>query len=152
EPPLPKVKDLVQSGVRVGQLTLVDDEAGLIFSLQDSRNDLIEGNDFSLDLRREQLQGKKRGGQGPWHGDLLGLNVVRRQRARSHDHGTVLLAHAAATGQQRVLVLEIGIRVKADGCDVVESIAFNGLPVQRLDVCEGVSETQAGDADLVGRQ
>ena len=40
----------------IGQLAFVNDESGFVFAFQHLRNDLIEGHDFGLDSRREELQ------------------------------------------------------------------------------------------------
>ena len=71
--------------------------------------------------------------------------------AGGDDHGAVALAHAAAAAHQRVVLLQVGVGVEADGGDVEESFVA-GAAVEGLDVAQGVGEAVAGDADLVGGQ
>ena len=82
---------------------------------------------------------------------LMRPRSSRARRRRGDDHGAVALADAAAATHERVVVLEVGVGVEADGGDVVEGF-IAGAAVEGFDVAEGVGEAIAGDADLVGGQ
>ena len=71
----------------------------------------------------------------------------RRNLAAGDDHGAVALAHAAAATHQRVVLLHVGIGVKADGGDVVEGL-FAGAAVEGLDIAKRMRKAIAGDANL----
>src|ERR1043166_1956211 len=62
-PPLAAVEDLLQAGFPVRELTLVDDQAGFVFSVEDSGNDLVERDYLGLHVRRPEFQRKIGGGQ-----------------------------------------------------------------------------------------
>src|ERR1700732_5316737 len=55
-PPSSEIYNPVQCGLVIGQLPFMEDESSLVFALQHLRNNLVEGNDFSLDTRRKKLQ------------------------------------------------------------------------------------------------
>ncbi len=52
-------------------------------------------------------------------------------------------------GHDAVVVLQVGVGVKADGGDVKEGFV-DGAVVEGFDVGEGVDELEAGDANFVG--
>ena len=62
-------------------------------------------------------------------------------------HGAVTVAHAAARGQERVFVEQVGVGVDRDGRDV--QLAAHGPLVERLDVLENVLEAVLAGFDLV---
>ena len=135
-PPAPEIDDAVQPGLVVGELALVDDQPGLVLAGEHFGNDLVEGNDYGLDLGREELQRQVGGGQRARDGDAHALDLVERVHARRDDHRPIALAHAAAAGQQRVLVLDVRIGVEGDRGHIVE--ALERLAVQGLDVAQRV--------------
>src|ERR1700742_1724068 len=62
-PPYGQIQDLVQGAVRVGELSLVNDEAGGEIAGENLGDDAIEGDDRGLDLGSEELQGEIGGGE-----------------------------------------------------------------------------------------
>src|SRR5438105_5167397 len=98
----------------------MDDEPGVVASFKNLRNDLIEWNDFGLDVGGKEFQDKIRVRQRSWNRDLLVLNLLGGVLLVGHDHRAVTLADASTISQQSVLFLEIWIRVKRDGRKVVK--------------------------------
>jgi hypothetical protein len=68
-PPDAEVEELVQAVVGVGELALVDDEAGVELAGDDGGDDLVEGDGDGLDLGGEELEGEVGGGEGAGDGD-----------------------------------------------------------------------------------
>ncbi len=110
-----------------------------------------KGTVTGLDLGIEDLERQVGGGQGAGNGDLDVRQIVWRQRLAGDDHGAVALAHAAAAAHQRVVLLQVGVGVEADGGHVEEGLV-QGAAVEGLDVAQGVGKAVAGDAHLVGGQ
>ena len=79
------------------------------------------------------------------------LQIVVRHGLQRNDHRPVALAHAAAAAHQRVVVLDVGIGVKADRRHIVERLFF-GAAVQRLDIAQGMRELVSRHANLVRGQ
>src|ERR1035437_1062585 len=150
-PPDAEVEDLVEAAGAVGELALMDDEAGIVGSGQNRGDDLVEGHGLGLDGRIEDFQGQIGGGEGAGDGDLDFAQVLEVERATGDDHGAVALTNAAAAAHQGVVLLQVGVGVEADGGDVEEGLLL-GAAVEGLDVAEGVREPVARDADLVGGQ
>ena len=142
----------MQTGFGIGQLAFVDDEAGLVITSHDLRNDLVEGHDFGLNSGREKPQREICRGQSSRDSNLFALDFALRKSLGGHDHGAVAVADAAAARQQSVVILNVGIGVERDGRDVVNAVAFPRLLVQGLDVAKRMSEAQSGNAHLVGGQ
>src|SRR5215469_17109199 len=128
----------MQTGLAVSKLTFVNDQAGLKLPVDHLGDDFIEGNDFRDGIWRVQLQRKVCRGHRSRNGDLDLMDVFGRQASRRNHHRTVTLAYAAAAGHQRIVVLNIRIRMKRNGGNVVE--ALQRLAIERLDVAKGMSE------------
>ena len=123
----------------------MDDEAGVEVAGEDFGDDAIEGDGDGLDGGIEDFEREIGGGEGAGDGDLDAAEVFRVEGLGGDDHGAVALADAAAAAHQRVVVLEVGIGVEADGGDVVKGFVA-GADVEGLDVAEGVVEAIADDA------
>ena len=79
-PPDAEIENLVEAAGGIGELALVDDEAGVVVSRQHRRNDLIEGHGLGLDIGIEDLQRQISGGQRAGNGNFDALQVLQRQR------------------------------------------------------------------------
>ena len=134
----------MQAGFGISQLAFVDDEARFVFAFHDLRNNLIEGHDFSLDSRREKPQRQISRGERAGDRNLFVFDFARGKSLRGHNHGPVAVAHAAAAGHQRIVVLNIWISMERDGGDVIHTVALPRFLVQGFDVAEGVREAQTG--------
>src|SRR6266404_8061701 len=55
-PPPAEIDDAMQSGFVIRELAFMDDETCFVFTLENLRNDLIEGNDLHLNAGREQFE------------------------------------------------------------------------------------------------
>ena len=150
-PPDAQVKNLVKAARAVGELALVDDKPCLKVAGQDRRDDLIEGNGDGLKLRIEDFERQVGRGERAGDGDLDAAQLLGCQRLAGDDHGSVAFAHAAAAAHQRVVLLQVGVGVEADGGYVEEGLIL-GSQVEGLDVAQSVGEFVAGDANLVGGQ
>ena len=73
-----------------------------------------------------------------------------RPSCRGHDDRAVVVAHAGAVRQQRVLVDEVRVGVKRDGRDFV--LAVERRAVQRLDVRQHLIDDDAAGVDVAARQ
>src|ERR1039457_438921 len=80
QPPLAKIDDAMQSGLVVGELAFVNNEAGFVFAFEDLRDDLIEGNAFHFDSRSEQFQRRVGRRELAGYRDFLLLDFIRRER------------------------------------------------------------------------
>ena len=129
----------------------MDDESGVEVAGEYLRNDAIEGNGDRLEGRIEDFEGEIGGSKGAGNGNFETTQIGRRNGAAGDDHGSVALSHAAAAAHERVVLLEIGVGVKADGGDVVKGFVLGAL-VEGLDIAESVGKAIAGDADLIGGQ
>src|SRR5215469_6917903 len=138
----------MQTGLAVRKLSFVNDQTCLKLPVDYFGDDLIEGNDFRDGIWCVQLQRKVCSGHRSRNSDLDLMEVFGRQASRRNHHRTVTLAYTAAAGHQRIVVLNIRIRVKRNGGNVVE--ALQRLAIERLDVAKGMSELHARHAHLVG--
>ena len=89
------------------------------------------------------------GGEGAGDGDFDFAERAGGEREAGDDHGAVALADAAAAGHQGVVILDVGVGVEGDGCDV-EELFGHGAAIEGLDIAEGMGKFIAGDADFVG--
>src|SRR6516164_2903122 len=131
----------MQTGLAVSKLTFVNDQACLKLPVDYFGDDLIEGNYFYDRVWSVELERKVRRRHRSGHCDLDLMDVFRRQASRCNDHRTVTLAYAAAAGHQSIVLLNVRIRVKRNGRNVVE--ALQRLAIERLDVAKGMSELHA---------
>jgi hypothetical protein len=74
-PPDAEVEHLVEAAGGVGELALVDDEAGVEVAGQNLGNDLVEGDGDGLEAGIEDLERQIGGGQGAGNGDLDAAQV-----------------------------------------------------------------------------
>src|SRR5205823_9533333 len=112
----------VQAGFFVGELAFMNDEPGFVGAREDLRNDLIERDDLGPNARRKQPQCKIRRGQRARDSDSLLLDLALSEGAGGDDHRPVTVAYASTTGQQCVLVLNVGVRVKRNRRNVVNAL------------------------------
>ncbi len=77
-PPLAEVEQFDEAVIGVGQLALVDDEAGIELAGDDGGNDLVEGDDGGLDLGGEELERQVSRGERAGDGDAGLLDLVER--------------------------------------------------------------------------
>ena len=140
----------------VGELSLVDDQAGidgaaLVVAGNDGVEDPVEGHDHAGKRAAQahpqrQVGGRERAGDGDGplgklpEGALLACD----------DHRPVTIAHAGPAGAEHVAVGQIGIGVKAEGGQF--QFAGHGAAVERLDIDHLVPEPIAARIDLVPRQ
>src|SRR5271167_1652443 len=132
-----------------GELPLVDDESGLVLTLQNPRDDVIKGNNFGADIWREQLKRQIGRGHGSRHGDGAARDLLKWDIVRGHDHRPITLADTAAARHQSVLVLDVGISMKRNRGDVVDAV--QGFAVQGLDIAKRMGKFHSGHANLVRR-
>jgi hypothetical protein len=97
-PPLAEVHDLLQPFVRVGELTLVNQQSSRDGTFPNLVLDLIERHDDVVDRRIEETQREKRRGQLAGNGDADTLER-RRSIVSGDDDRPVSIAHARAVRQ-----------------------------------------------------
>ena len=148
-PPLPEIDDLLQPFVLVRQLPLVDQQPRVRLAIENCLTDFVERDDEVFEVRLVDAQGQVGGGERARDSDPRALYLRRTILARHHDR-TVLVAHARAVRQQRVLVDEMRIGVKGHRRHLVAPLERR--PVQRLDVREHLVDDDAAGVDVVARQ
>jgi len=153
-PPCADVFANLQPFFLVSELAFVNDQADVCFSGLYGVEDLVEGNndviDFTRALLQPKLQREKRAGHGAGDGDGAPGDFVAGKFLFCDEHRSVAVAHARATGQERVFVAYIGVGMNADRGDV--EFAARGALVEGLDVLEDVFETEVGGWDEIFRQ
>ena len=75
-PPDAEIENLVEAAGGVGELALVDDQAGVEFAGQNLGDDLIEGNGDGFDGRIEDFEREIGGGQRAGNGDADAAEIV----------------------------------------------------------------------------
>src|SRR5215475_979695 len=149
-PPLAEVENLVQTFRLVKKLSLVNQQARVTGSVLHRLDDLVEGNDLIREFGVENSQRQKRAGQLSRNRNLQLRNVCRRRRMPRHHDWAVVIANRSAVRQQRILVVNVRVGVKADGGNVVR--AAHRLLVQRLNVFEKMLKVKSARVQLVCRQ
>ncbi len=129
----------------------MNDEAGVEVARQDLGDDAIEGNGDGFDGRIEDFEREIGGREGTGNSNLDAAEILQGNPVAGDDHGTVPFADAAATAHQRVVLLDVGVSVEADGADIVEGL-FACAAVEGLDIAKRVRKAIAGDANFIRRQ
>ena len=75
-PPDAQIDNLVEPAAAVGELSLVNDQSGVVLSRQNLGNDLVERHDLGFDVRIEDLERQVSRGQGARNGDLDPAQIV----------------------------------------------------------------------------
>ena len=148
-PPLAEVDDLLQALVLIRQLPLVDEEPGFGLAVEHGLLNLIEWNDNVLKVRFIEAQRQIRRRQRTRDGDAASFDSCRPP-GLGDDNRAVVVAHAGAVRQERVLVSEVSVSVKRHGGDFV--LAFERRPVQRLDVGEHLIDDDPASVNGAARQ
>ncbi len=145
-PHLPEIEHLAETHRGVGDLALVDQEAGVRLTVGHHPRDLVEGDD---DHRRiSERQAKEEVGRGAVAGDRdhpLGEGLGRDRLPGDHDR-PVALPHRRP-GIHQAVPLGDG-RIGRAGHRRDLELAGGGAAVQRLDVLQHVLDPDAGDRHL----
>ena len=118
-PPLAEIDDLLQPFVLVGQLPLVDQQARVRLAVEDRLLNLVERDDDVFEVRLVDAQRQVRGRERAREWRSACPSPASDRPARGDDDRAVLVAHARAVRQQRVLVDEVRVGVKGHGRDLV---------------------------------
>ena len=148
-PPLAEVDDLLQALVLIRQLPFVDEQPGLGLAIEDGLLNLVERNHDVLEVGLVEPQRQVRGRQRPRNRDAAPLDGRRSAGLRDDDRA-VVVAHAGAVRQQRVLVGEVRVGVKRDGGDFVRAVERGAI--QRLDVGQHLLDDEPAGIDGAARQ
>ncbi len=110
-PPFSEIDDLLQALLGIGELSLVDQQAGSNPSSEDLVLNPIERDHDVLHRRIEEAQRQKR--RRHFTGDRNANSFERRRTiVPRNDDGTVAIAHAGAVRQQEVAIGQMRVRVK----------------------------------------
>ena len=150
QPPLAQVEHLVQSVLLVGELALVDHETGVGAPRRDLVEDPVERQLAVGELPEREAEGEERRRHPAGDDDLGVAQLVEHERLACDEDGPVAGADARAVRQQRVAVLDEGIRVQRDRCRFQP--ALERPLVQRLDVLEHLLEAKAARVDRTRRE
>src|SRR5262245_2758831 len=148
-PPLAEIDDLAQAVLGVRQLPFVDEQARVGLAVGDEPLDLIERHDDVLEIGLVESQREIGGRQRAGNRNPLSLHL-RGAVLAGHDDRAVVVAHARAVRQQRVLVRKVRVGVERHRGDLV--LAVEGGAVQRLDVGEDLVDLDAAGVDGARRQ
>ena len=148
-PPLAEVDDLLQPFLGIRQLPLVNEQPRVGLALEHGLLNLVEGNDHVFEVGLVEPQRQVRGRQRAGNGDA-GAADLSRPTLPAHDQRTVAIAHAGAVRQQRVLVAEMGERMKRHRGDFIAPLERRA--VQRLDIGEHLIDDDAVCLDGAVRQ
>jgi len=88
----------LKSGLSVRKLSFVNDQSRFVFAFKNLGNDLVEWNNFRLDVRSEKLQRKVRCGQRARHCNDFGLHFVEGESARRNDHRVIFTVTDSGPG------------------------------------------------------
>ena len=149
-PPLAQVDDLPQAVVGVRELPFVDQQAGVGLALQHEVLDLIERHDDVFEVGLVEPQRRYAVVSVPGIAIVRPLTPRSRRPVACDDDRAVVVAHAGAVRQQRVLVGEVRVGVKRDRGDLV--LAVERGAVQGLDVGEHLVDLDAAGVDGAARQ
>ncbi len=138
----------------VSELAFMDDEADVSFAGTDGFEDLVEWNNDVVKLfgrfAEPKLQSEEGAGHRAGDSDFLAQHFAPGEPLPGDEHRAISIAHAGATGQQRVFVTHISIGMDADGRDV--EFAAGGALVEGLDILKDVLEAVAiGRNQLFGQ-
>ena len=141
-PPHAQIDDQVQPLVLKRELAFVDDQPGVEFAGRDRGDDLVERHDFVREIVAEQqLQGRETPSSScRARRSSCDVKFVDRHRLAEPRPSGRSVAHAAAAGQQRVLVEQVGVGVDADGGHF--QFAAQCPAIERLDVLQFVLELE----------
>src|SRR3981081_3910644 len=131
-PPLPEIEDLVQPQILIEELTFMNQQACVATLFGYRVNNLIKGNDFILEIRLVNTERQKRAGKSTRYCDLNFRQLRRIEIFVGDDNRTVVVPNRSSVGQQRILVSDIGVSMKADRGNVIGTLA--GFFIQGLNV------------------
>jgi hypothetical protein len=141
----------VQALVLEGELPFVDDQPGVKAAPGHGVEDLVEGHHLvGKALAQQQAQGQEGRRQRAGHGDADAAQLLDGQRPACHHHGSVAIAHAAAAGQEGVLIEQQSIGMDADGGHL--QFAAQRPAIECLDVLQFMAEIEVAGVQLVVRQ
>ena len=126
----------------------MDDEAGVEVARQDLGDNAIEWDGDGFNSRIEDFEREIGGGKDAGNGELDSDDILHGDPAIGDDHGAVALADASAAAHQRVVLLDVGVGVEADGLTIVEGL-FARAAIESLYVAKRMAEVIAGDANLI---
>src|SRR5205814_10594859 len=120
--PFAKVYDFRKTGLRVGELSFVNDEAGISTTLSYRLKDFVEWHDDVFEFAEIKLQREKRTGHRPRHCDYAGAlllwNVFVRWsmfEVRCPTSGNkkrpIAISHVRPAGQQQMFIRDVSIRM-----------------------------------------
>ena len=103
-PPCSHVGDEMQTIVLVGQLALVDQQAGVDIAAENGLLDLVERNDDRKEIGLIEFEREVSARHHPRNGDALAGDFFASHRLARDEHRTITVAHRCAMGKQRVLI------------------------------------------------
>ena len=137
-PPLAEIHDLPQPFVLVRELPLVDQQSGLGLAVEHRLLNLIERHDDVLEVRLVDAQREVGRRERAGNRDAAALHAVRARGSRRpgsdggrDDDRAVLVAHARAVRQQRVLVHQVRVGVKRHGGHLVLAVERRAIRASR---------------------
>ena len=148
----PEVEHRPQPLARVGELALVDHQAGVDLAGLDDVEDAVEGGDQRVvDPADGELQLQEGAGQPAGDRDPEARQRGRVEVAAGHDDRPVALAHRGPVGQQAVAIREVRVGVDGQRRDLEAALARP--VVEGLDVAQHVLEAEAvGRDQLLGQR
>ncbi len=148
-PPLAEVDDLLQALVLIRQLPFVNEQPGFRLAVEDGLLNLVERNYDELEVGLVEPQRQVGGRQRPRNRNAPPLDGRRSAGLRDDDRA-VVVAHAGAMRQQRVLVGQVRVGMKGHGRDFVRAVERGAI--QGLDVGQHLLDDKPAGVDGAARQ
>jgi hypothetical protein len=148
-PPLTEIHNLAEPVIRIRQLPLVNQQTRFDSSLDDRRLNLVERHDHVVERRLVDAQGEVGGRQRARNRNPRALYRRGTVLLRHHDR-PIPVSHAGAVRQKRVLVEQVGVRVKRDCRHLVAAV--EGGAVQRLDIGQDLFDDDTVGVHVAARQ
>ena len=148
QPPLAEIEHLVEAGLPVRQLALVDHEPGVGAAGRDLVEDLVELQLAVSELTEREPKREERRRHPARHDDLGEPQLVEGQRLAGDEDRPVAGADAGPVRQQCIPVLHEWVRVQRDRSHL--EAALERPLVQGLDVLQDLLEPEAPRVDRAG--
>src|SRR5688500_118118 len=150
KPPLAHVREQVQAAVLEGQLSFVNEQAGVDIAALHDILDLVERGGHRHEIRLPEPEGEIRGRQRAGNGDAGAGERLTRAGLACDEAWAISVAHGGPVRQQCVAVGEVRVRVDGDRGDL--ELSTQCAAVERLDVLKLVLVRDSVGVDLPGGQ
>ena len=150
QPPFTQVQNFVQALLAVRELSLVDQQTGIVLTLEDLVQNLVERDDFILHVGFEEPQRQKGGRQLAGNRYCFFNQTPGLKRPAGHNDRSIVPADTCAAGKEYVFVRQVRVCMERDRRNF--ELAFERLSVQCFDVAQLVDIVEITGIDLASRE